>query len=332
MRGVGPADSTGKSRVRYWPGGIRLASSPGGCRRPTKPRDTNWSATLALYRRNPSACRTPHGLRNVWEVLVLGWRWTNRPVGRVTPVPAAPDRSSHGNGETGSLRPRRGVFSCTSPPSPTRPWSAPTAASSSTTAPRTSSSTRSASSASRAAAPPAAQSARPPAAIAAAATRRIRAATAAVSPRRLRPARDVHRHLRQLRRSGPRAVPADRLQARVLQRLLQHPPLDRCGPSAAFSTPSPTSDRRARCLSWPIDRTDRGHDETRAAAGDDVVGARCTNTRPRALASIDRRPLPDRRSGPSPPASAMAAALDLAPMDAGRHPAQPQSLDSTGAR
>ena len=48
-RGVGPADRTGKSRVRYWPGGVRLASSPpGACRRPTKPRDTKPSVTLAL--------------------------------------------------------------------------------------------------------------------------------------------------------------------------------------------------------------------------------------------------------------------------------------------
>src|SRR5690242_11641413 len=36
MRGVGPADSTGKSSVRYWPGG----SFGSLCPRPVKPRDT----------------------------------------------------------------------------------------------------------------------------------------------------------------------------------------------------------------------------------------------------------------------------------------------------
>src|SRR5437762_377343 len=36
--GVGPADSTGKSVVRYWPGGIRLGSATGR-RRPVNPRE-----------------------------------------------------------------------------------------------------------------------------------------------------------------------------------------------------------------------------------------------------------------------------------------------------
>ena len=36
--GVGPAERTGKSRVTYWPGGTRDASST-GCLRPRKPRE-----------------------------------------------------------------------------------------------------------------------------------------------------------------------------------------------------------------------------------------------------------------------------------------------------
>src|SRR5690606_32702201 len=39
MRGVGPADSTGKSAVTYWPGGT-LPSGPSSRRRPRKPRVT----------------------------------------------------------------------------------------------------------------------------------------------------------------------------------------------------------------------------------------------------------------------------------------------------
>src|SRR5215212_9217197 len=37
VRGVGPADSTGKSRVTYWPGGTRAEST--SARRPRKPRE-----------------------------------------------------------------------------------------------------------------------------------------------------------------------------------------------------------------------------------------------------------------------------------------------------
>src|SRR2546423_9792194 len=40
IRGVGPADSTGQSSTRYWPGGIRPACS-GLRRRPKNPRETN---------------------------------------------------------------------------------------------------------------------------------------------------------------------------------------------------------------------------------------------------------------------------------------------------
>src|SRR5688500_14410343 len=37
VRGVGPADNTGKSRVTYWPGGTRAGST--STRRPRKPRE-----------------------------------------------------------------------------------------------------------------------------------------------------------------------------------------------------------------------------------------------------------------------------------------------------
>src|ERR1700680_3468390 len=46
MRGVGPAERTGKSRVSYWPGGSRLAVSA-DCRRPRKPRETGGMVTPA---------------------------------------------------------------------------------------------------------------------------------------------------------------------------------------------------------------------------------------------------------------------------------------------
>ena len=38
---------------------------------------------------------------------------------------------------------------------------------------------------------------------------------------------------------GPRPVPADRLEAGLLQRVLQHPTLSRCGPLAAHSNAEP---------------------------------------------------------------------------------------------
>ncbi len=46
VRGVGPAERTGKSRVRYWPVGVRDRASPPAApssRRPTNPRVTNRS-------------------------------------------------------------------------------------------------------------------------------------------------------------------------------------------------------------------------------------------------------------------------------------------------
>src|SRR3954451_11852779 len=51
MRGVGPAVKTGKSRSRYWPGGIRAASSSGVRRRPVKPREIKVTARLYVLRR-----------------------------------------------------------------------------------------------------------------------------------------------------------------------------------------------------------------------------------------------------------------------------------------
>src|SRR5439155_13111302 len=48
-----PAERTGKSRVRYWPGGVRDRRSPASSpvpRRPTKPRVTNRSVTDAVCR------------------------------------------------------------------------------------------------------------------------------------------------------------------------------------------------------------------------------------------------------------------------------------------
>jgi hypothetical protein len=47
--GVGPADSTGKSRVRYCPGGMR-AASPGSRLRPVKPREM-WVSFMARHDR-----------------------------------------------------------------------------------------------------------------------------------------------------------------------------------------------------------------------------------------------------------------------------------------
>ena len=47
MRGLGPADSTGKSSVTYWPGGSLLVTSRGGCR-PPNPRVTITSTPSPL--------------------------------------------------------------------------------------------------------------------------------------------------------------------------------------------------------------------------------------------------------------------------------------------
>src|SRR5262245_60453628 len=61
VRGVGPADRTGKSVVRYWPGGIRSETLPGpaGARRPTNPRVTNCSVMgiLPVAERQASVAR-----------------------------------------------------------------------------------------------------------------------------------------------------------------------------------------------------------------------------------------------------------------------------------
>src|SRR5579863_8563101 len=60
-RGVGPAESTGKSSVRYCPGG-RLASLLR--RRPTNPGETIFSSlTLRVFRAFSQAPATPQGPR-----------------------------------------------------------------------------------------------------------------------------------------------------------------------------------------------------------------------------------------------------------------------------
>src|SRR5581483_12429883 len=47
--GVGPADRTGKSRVRYWPGGIRSAGAAARLR--WKPRETGGMSSILLKSR-----------------------------------------------------------------------------------------------------------------------------------------------------------------------------------------------------------------------------------------------------------------------------------------
>ena len=46
VRGVGPAERTGKSWVTYWPGGTRPSVS-GSCLRPKKPREMKLSGMRA---------------------------------------------------------------------------------------------------------------------------------------------------------------------------------------------------------------------------------------------------------------------------------------------
>src|SRR5215208_3024971 len=41
VRGVGPAERTGKPSTRYWPGGTRSEAPSGSRRRPRKPREMN---------------------------------------------------------------------------------------------------------------------------------------------------------------------------------------------------------------------------------------------------------------------------------------------------
>src|SRR5262249_21379316 len=52
VRGVGPADRTGKSLTRYWPGGSRAPSSSSR-RRPLNPRVTNDMDSPPFRRRRP---------------------------------------------------------------------------------------------------------------------------------------------------------------------------------------------------------------------------------------------------------------------------------------
>jgi hypothetical protein len=49
VRGVGPAERTGKSRVSYWPGGSRSAVAA-DCLRPRKPLEIG--GTLSSLREN----------------------------------------------------------------------------------------------------------------------------------------------------------------------------------------------------------------------------------------------------------------------------------------
>ncbi|GAA1026961.1 hypothetical protein GCM10009557_06470 [Virgisporangium ochraceum] len=44
-RGVGPADSTGKSCVRYWPGGSRVSAD---LRRPENPGETMFTVVVPI--------------------------------------------------------------------------------------------------------------------------------------------------------------------------------------------------------------------------------------------------------------------------------------------
>jgi hypothetical protein len=50
VRGVGPAESTGKSRVSYCPGGSRPAVGA-ACRRPRNPLEMNGSVMLSAFSR-----------------------------------------------------------------------------------------------------------------------------------------------------------------------------------------------------------------------------------------------------------------------------------------
>src|SRR5438034_1990192 len=50
VRGVGPAERTGKSRVSYWPGGSRPAVSA-DCRLPRNPREINAIGAMSLSER-----------------------------------------------------------------------------------------------------------------------------------------------------------------------------------------------------------------------------------------------------------------------------------------
>src|SRR3954470_14585881 len=53
LRGVGPAERTGKSRVSYWPGGSRDAASLLG-RRPRNPREIGGISALVQVTYSPS--------------------------------------------------------------------------------------------------------------------------------------------------------------------------------------------------------------------------------------------------------------------------------------
>src|SRR2546421_11768694 len=55
--GVGPADSTGKSSTRYWPGGMRVVSTSVR-RRPKKPREIGGIRQPYVVPSRPKSART----------------------------------------------------------------------------------------------------------------------------------------------------------------------------------------------------------------------------------------------------------------------------------
>src|SRR5256886_10129604 len=92
IRGVGPADSTGQSSTRYWPGGIRPACS-GLRRRPKNPRETNPSpmapqtSLLALpdLRSGREARRNRHALAQRVEHDTVFLRAAQEALGALAP-------------------------------------------------------------------------------------------------------------------------------------------------------------------------------------------------------------------------------------------------------
>src|SRR3954469_13585222 len=70
-RGVGPTVRTGKPGSKYWPGGIRSASSAGGRRGPGKPRDMKLEATLNKLRRRSNRYVAQMRISAVLSAVVL---------------------------------------------------------------------------------------------------------------------------------------------------------------------------------------------------------------------------------------------------------------------
>src|SRR5512134_943934 len=70
--GVGPAESTGKSRVTDWPGGTRAGSASASRRRPRKPRETKL-LSVSFFMSVPP-CAADSSLAP-WHRAHLGARW-----------------------------------------------------------------------------------------------------------------------------------------------------------------------------------------------------------------------------------------------------------------